>query len=106
MLTGHYQSVDLTRLKDLGVADPTKGVIRWTGPMVYSDVLPKPVTYSVNQRYNVLGLIALGKLQLPEIGDSGSKEISSGTVVYFRASDPVVYRSCGGGRILLFYFTF
>jgi hypothetical protein len=78
--------------------------IKWTGPIVYHDVLPDPPIYqSIAPGYNVIGILALGTLQLPEIGGSGKKEISSGSVAYFRGSDPVVYRSCGGGRGILFY---
>lgn len=72
--------------------------------MVYSDVLPQPRKYSSPaEKYGVLGIMALGTLQLPEIGDSGSKEIKSGTVAYISGSDSVVYRSCGGGRAIFFY---
>ena len=71
--------------------------------MVYTDVLDDPHTYAASaQGFGVLGIIALGKLQLPEIGDSGSQEIQSGTVVYFKESDTVVYRSCKG-RGIWFY---
>lgn len=72
--------------------------------MVYSDVLPQPKTYSSPaEQYGVLGIIALGKLQLPEIGDSSSKTIESGIIAYINGSDSVVYRSCGGGRAIFFY---
>jgi hypothetical protein len=81
-----------------------KGKIKWAGPIVYSDVLSEPLTYqSVAPGYSAIGILALGTLQLPEIGESGRREIESGSVAYFRGSDPVVYRSCGGGRGILFY---
>jgi hypothetical protein len=70
---------------------------------VYLDVLFDPLRYqSSAPGYNVIGILALGSLQLPQIGESGTKTISSGSVAYFRGSDPVVYRSCGGGRGILF----
>lgn len=91
-------------LEKLGVTNRTSDNIKWTGPMVYSDVLPQPKTYkSPADEYGVLGIIALGTLRLPEIGDRGSVEIGSGTVAYITGSDSVVYRSCGGGRAIFFY---
>ncbi|KFY02482.1 hypothetical protein O988_02129 [Pseudogymnoascus sp. VKM F-3808] len=100
---------DFASPQTLGVPDlPThaKGNIKWTGPIVYSDVSADPRKYSSSSiaEYGILGILALGSLVLPEIGGS-SKEIESGTVAYFRASDPVTYRSCGGGRGILFYIT-
>ncbi|KFY09645.1 hypothetical protein V492_05415 [Pseudogymnoascus sp. VKM F-4246] len=100
---------DFAPPKTLGFPDlPThaKGNIKWTGPIVYSDVLADPLKYysSSIPEYGILGILALGSLVLPEIGGS-SMEIESGTVAYFRVSDPVTYRSCGGGRGILFYIT-
>ncbi|TVY80935.1 hypothetical protein LSUE1_G004522 [Lachnellula suecica] len=101
------KTVNLKPLETLGVTTGQgnmKGNIKWTGPIVYHDVLPDPPTYQqIAPGYEVIGILALGTLQLPEIGESGKKEISSGSVAYFRGSDPVVYRSCGGGRGILFY---
>lgn len=75
-----------------------------TNGVLYTDVLSDPLKYSCSaEGYGVLGIIALGTLQLPEIGGNGSEEIRSGTVAYFLESDPVVYRSCGGGRGIWFY---
>lgn len=72
--------------------------------MVYTDVLSDPFRYSSSaEGYGILGIMALGTLQLPEIGNNGSIEIKSGAVAYFLGSDPVVYRSCGGGRGIWFY---
>lgn len=71
---------------------------------MYSDAMSPPLKYATAaEGYGILGILALGTLQLPEIGDSGSREIKSGHVAYFRASDSVVYRSCGGGQGILFY---
>jgi hypothetical protein len=71
---------------------------------VYSDILPQPKTYSSPaEQYSILGIIALGKLQLPEIGNSSSKTIESGIIAYINRSGSVVYRSCGGGRAIFFY---
>jgi hypothetical protein len=99
--------VNLEPLETLGVTtgqSNMKGNIKWTGPIVYHNVLSEPPTYQhIAPGYKVIGILALGTLQLPEIGESGKKEISSGLVAYFRGSDPVVYRSCGGGRGILFY---
>ena len=96
------QTVDLSIIKSLGIPNATKENIKWIGPIVYLDVLPDPVKYTVPEEYGILGILALGTLQLPEIGDAGSKELESGAVAYYLASDPVVYRSCGGGRGILF----
>lgn len=77
--------------------------IKWTGPIVYSDVLSDPLKYDTSGTGNgVFGILALGTLKLPEIGGT-SKVIASGAVAYFRESDNVVYRSCEGGRGILFY---
>jgi len=71
---------------------------------VYSDVLSDPLSYASSApAYGIIGILALGALQLPEIGKSGSESIKSGSVAYFRGSDPIIYRSCGGGRGILFH---
>lgn len=98
------KNVDLALLKTFGVTNRTSEDIKWTGPIVYSDAMSPPLKYATAaEGYGILGILALGTLQLPEIGDSGSREIKSGHVAYFRASDSVVYRSCGGGQGILFY---
>ena len=82
----------------------TKENIKFVGPMVYGEVLDNPVTYAkVAPGYTIIGIFALGVLQLPEIGKSSPTNISSGSVAYFRGDSSVVYRSCGGGRGILFY---
>ncbi|KAG9231375.1 hypothetical protein BJ875DRAFT_444153 [Amylocarpus encephaloides] len=99
-------SIDLPSFETLEVTPTpsnTKDNIKWVGPIVYGDVLPKPLRYqSSAQGYGIIGILALGSLQLPEVGNSGSKQIQSGSVAYFRDASPVVYRSCGGGRGILF----
>ncbi|KAF7855373.1 hypothetical protein EAF04_010116 [Stromatinia cepivora] len=105
---GFAKILDLSPLDALGIASQniSKDKIKWIGPIVYSDVLPNPVIYgSSAAKGGFLGILALGTLKLPEIGDSGAKEIQSGSVAYFRDSDSIVYRSCGGGRGILFYIT-
>jgi hypothetical protein len=74
------------------------------GPIVYSDVLANSLKYDKSgPRNSVVGILALDIVQLPEYGDTSRKEIESGSVAYFRESDRVVYRSCGGRRGVLFY---
>lgn len=65
---------------------------------MYCDVRPNnPLRFaSIGAPYKVVGLIALGALYLPEIGDSGQTMIESGSVVYFRGYSPVVYSACKG----------
>lgn len=66
--------------------------------------MDKPISYSTsNLTVEVIGILAVGPLQLPEVGNSGAMKISSGSVALFRAGLPVVYRSCGGGRGILFH---
>ncbi|TGO91200.1 hypothetical protein BPOR_0035g00010 [Botrytis porri] len=103
---GLRKNIDLSPLTALGIDtnNIAKEDIKWTGPVVYADVRSDPLKYSSSAAGGgIFGILALGNLPLPEIGDSGSKEIQSGSVAYFRDSDPVVYRSCGGGRGILFY---
>ena len=79
------------------------GSIKWACPIVYCDVLPEPMSYpSTALGYGIIGIIALGALDLPEFGDSGPRTIESGSVVYFRDSSPVIYRACKG-RGIMFY---
>jgi hypothetical protein len=54
--------------------------------------------------FGIIGIIALGALNLPEIAGSGPITIESGSVAYFRDSSPVVYRACKG-RGIIFYIT-
>ncbi|TGO43912.1 hypothetical protein BCON_0735g00020 [Botryotinia convoluta] len=103
---GFEKNIDLSPLTALGIDtnNIAKENIKWTGPVVYADVLLDPLKYSSSAAGGgIFGILALDNFQLPEIGDSGSKKIQSGSVAYFRDSDPVVYRSCGGGRGILFY---
>jgi hypothetical protein len=71
---------------------------------VYGDVLPeKPLRYpSSALGFGIIGIIALGNLDLPEIADSGPNQIPSGSVAYFRGSSPVVFRA-SNGRGIMFY---
>lgn len=73
------------------------------GPIVYGDVLPDPLRYpSSALGYGIIGIIALGTLHLPDVGDSRGISISSGSVAYFRDASLVEYKSCSG-RAILFY---
>merc|ERR1712230_347833 len=75
------KNVDLALLKTFGVTNRTSEDIKWTGPIVYSDAMSPPLKYATAaEGYGILGILALGTLQLPEIGDSGSREIKSGHV--------------------------
>jgi hypothetical protein len=68
--------------------------------MVYRDILPeKPLRYPSSALG--FGIIALGKLDLPEIANSGPNEIPSALVVYFRDSYPIVYSMGPGQNVLL-----
>lgn len=99
--TGH-QSANLAPIASLG-GNP-RGKCRWACPIVYSDVSTEPKRFpSSSLGYGTIGIIALGTLHLPELGDSGPAVIESGSVAYFRDSTPVIYRACGGGRGILFY---
>jgi hypothetical protein len=72
-------------------------------PLVYSDVSTKPKwSPSSALGYGIIGIIALGTLRLPEIGDSGPTTIESGSVVYYRDSTRIVFRECEG-RGIMFY---
>lgn len=73
--------------------------------MVYCDVLPEKNSMKFPSSalgYGTIGIIALGTLVLPEIGNSGPTTIESGSVAYFRDSTPIVYRACKG-RGIMFY---
>jgi len=97
------QTVDLTPLKSLGV-DAKQEDIQWVMPIIYSNVLPDPLKYDKSgPKEGIIGILALGIVQLPEYGDSGEVEIESGSAAFFLESDSVVYRSCGGSRGILFY---
>ncbi|KAH8674383.1 hypothetical protein BGZ60DRAFT_270762 [Tricladium varicosporioides] len=94
-------SANLAPIQSLG-GDPS-GKINWACPIIYSDVLPEPMRYpSSALGFGTIGIIALGTLDLPEVGDSGPTRIESGSVAYFRDSSPVVYRACKG-RGIMFY---
>jgi len=97
------KTVDVQTIQSLGVT-LRNNAIKWAGPIVYIDVLPEPMRFpSSALGYGIIGILALGPLQLPEIGESGPIQIETGSVAYFRDSSPVVYRACGGGRGILFY---
>merc|ERR1712058_186217 len=97
------KTVDLTPLKSLGV-DAKQEDIQWVMPIIYSNVLPDPLKYDKSgPKEGIIGILALGIVQLPEYGDSGEVEIESGSAAFFLESDSVVYRSCGGSRGILFY---
>ncbi len=77
------------------------GKLKWAGPIVYSDVLHKPMSSpSSALGYGIIGIIALGTLDLPEIADSGPTTITSGSVAYFRDFSPVVFRASKGRGIM------
>merc|ERR1711977_362912 len=95
------KTVDLTPLKSLGV-DAKQEDIQWVMPIIYSNVLPDPLKYDKSgPKEGIIGILALGIVQLPEYGDSGEVEIESGSAAFFLESDSVVYRSCGGSRGIL-----
>ena len=97
------QTVDLAPLKNLGVTAKQEH-IQWRMPIIYSNVLPDPLKYDKSgPKEGIIGILALGIVQLPEYGDSGEVEIESGSAAFFLESDSVVYRSCGGSRGILFY---
>jgi len=74
------------------------GKVKWAGPIVYGDVLPQPMRYpSSDLRHRIIGIIAFGTLDLPEIADSRPTTITSGSVVYFRDFYPIVYRASRRG---------
>jgi hypothetical protein len=81
-----------------------KGSTKWACPIVYGDVLlEKPMRYASSALgFGIIGIIALGNLDLPEIADSGPNQITSGSVAYFRDSSPIVYRA-SSGRGIMFY---
>merc|ERR1712036_213024 len=71
--------------------------IQWVMPIIYSNVLPDPLKYDKSgPKEGIIGILALGIVQLPEYGDSGEVEIESGSAAFFLESDSVVYRPCGG----------
>ena len=73
-------------------------------PIIYSNVLRDPLQYDKSgPKEGIIGILALGTVQLPEYGDSRDVEIESGSAAFFLESDSVVYRSCGGSRGILFY---
>ncbi|PVH68177.1 hypothetical protein DL98DRAFT_662289 [Cadophora sp. DSE1049] len=83
-------TVDLTPLKDLGIAAKQED-IQWRIPIVYSDVVSDPLKYDRSgPGKGIIGILALGTVHLPEYGDSGTREIQSGSAAYFLESDPVV----------------
>jgi len=97
------KTVDLAPLKNLGVTAKQEH-IQWRMPIIYSNVLPDPLKYDKSgPGKGIIGILALGTVQLPESGDSGEAEIESGSAAFFLESDSVVYRSCGGSRGILFY---
>lgn len=81
-----------------------KGSTKWACPIVYGDVLPEEPLRCPSSAlgFGIIGIIALGNLDLPEIADSGSNQIPSGSVAYFRDSSPVVFRA-SNGRGIMFY---
>jgi len=94
-------SPDLAPIQNLG-GNPN-GSIHWACPIIYSDVLNEPMRFpSSALGYGIIGILALGTLDLPEIGDSGPTTIESGSVAYFRDSTPIVFRACKG-RGIMFY---
>lgn len=100
----YEMSADLTPIQSLRRNPRSQVKFKWVGPIVYVDVMPNPMSFpSLALGYGIIGIIALGDLHLPEIGDSGPIMIESGSVAYFRDLSPVVYRACGGGRGILFY---
>lgn len=97
------KSIDVTPLKILNVIANKGSDIQWAGPIIYADVLAEPLKYEYTALgYGVVGILALGPLHLPDVGDSRGVSISSGSVAYFRDNLPVVYKSCSG-RGILFY---
>ncbi|CZT52685.1 uncharacterized protein RSE6_14040 [Rhynchosporium secalis] len=82
-------TVDLTPLKNLAVTAKQED-IQWGMPIIYSDVLPDPLKYDKSgPGKGVIGILALGTVQLPESGDSGEAEIESGSAAFFLESDSV-----------------
>jgi len=94
-------SLDLTGLESLGITTSEASGIKWVGPFIYGDVLNEPLRYSSSASgQGVIGILALGDLNLPDVGNSAGVSISGGSVAYFRRNDPVVYKSCSGRGIL------
>ena len=55
--------------------------MKWVESIIYADVLSKPLNYSSSPLgYGVIGILALGALSLPDVGDSRDVSISSGSV--------------------------
>ncbi|KAF4637534.1 hypothetical protein G7Y89_g550 [Cudoniella acicularis] len=71
-------------------------------PIVYSDVSTPPKRYISGVGLGIMGIIALGTLHLPKIGDSEPRTIESGSVAYYRDSTLIEYRECEG-RGIYFY---
>ncbi|KAH9205068.1 hypothetical protein DL95DRAFT_397995 [Leptodontidium sp. 2 PMI_412] len=93
---------DIAPIQSLG-GKPVHGKLNIARPIVYSDVSTEPKwAPSSALGYGIIGIIALGTLQLPEIGDNGPATIESGSVVYYRDSSPIVFRACKG-RGIMFY---
>lgn len=89
-------------MRRLGLeASPT---VHWGKPFVYGDVSKeKPFSFqSAARRRDIIGILALSSLTLPEVAGSEMK-LEPGEVAYFRGESPVIYRSCGGGRGIMFY---
>lgn len=72
--------------------------------MAYIENTEAPVTFGgTHSQSGAIGVVALGTLTLPEIGDSKSVQVESGSVAFFRSDARVTYRSCGWGRAIWFF---
>ena len=89
-------------MKSLGVKE-VDGKVNFARPIIYSDVLAEPMWFpSSSLEHKIIGIIALGTLQLPEIADHGPAIIESGSVVYYRGTSYIKFRECKGRGIMFF----
>ncbi|KAH8591184.1 hypothetical protein B0O99DRAFT_274582 [Bisporella sp. PMI_857] len=98
--TAFKESTDVAlMIQNLGGNPSGKLVIG--SPFVYTDVSSTPLRYPSSALfYGIMGIIALGPLDLPDVGDSRSTRIESGSVAYFRDASPIEYRKCKGRGIM------
>jgi len=82
--------------------NPIIGKLNFGCPIVYSDVSTPPKRYISGVGRGIMGIIALGTLHLPKIGNNEPRTIESGSVAYYRDSTPITFSECKG-RGILFY---
>ncbi|KAF1349768.1 hypothetical protein BDV97DRAFT_398577 [Delphinella strobiligena] len=101
------RSILREQLETLGyrdVPEDLRNCLTRPGPMMYIENSEAPITFPRSYPHNgAIGVVALGALKLPEIGESGTLEIESGTIALFRSDAPITYRSCGWGRGIMFF---